>query len=113
LRQPNARRLTGANCWSAIVSLYDHLVSLTRSPVAVLNRAAALAEIAGPEAALAELRAISTDKRMLGYQPYWATLGHLNLCAGNIATGCEALRVAIGLSTDDAVRQHLRLLLPS
>jgi RNA polymerase sigma-70 factor (ECF subfamily) len=108
-----AQRLTGANCWPAIVALYDHLVSLTDSPVAVLNRAAALAEIAGPDAALAELRAISTDRRILGYQPYWATLGHLNLRAGNIEAGCEALRVAIGLSTDNAVRQHLRLRLPS
>jgi RNA polymerase sigma-70 factor (ECF subfamily) len=107
-----ARRLTGANCWPSIVSLYDHLVSLTSSPVAVLNRAAALAEVAGADAALAELRAISGDKRILGYQPYWATLGHLNLRAGNIEVGCEALRVAIGLSTDNAVRQHLRLLLP-
>jgi RNA polymerase sigma-70 factor (ECF subfamily) len=108
-----AQRLTGANCWPAILSLYDHLVSLTNSPVAVLNRAAALAEISGPDAALAELRAISTDKRILGYQPYWATLGHLNLRAGNIETGREALRVAIGLSTDNAVRQYLRLCLPS
>jgi RNA polymerase sigma-70 factor (ECF subfamily) len=108
-----ARRLTGANCWPAIVSLYDHLVSLTHSPVAVLNRAAALAEVAGADAALRELRAISADKRILGYQPYWATLGHLNLRAGNIEAGSEALRVAIGLSTDNAVRQHLRQLLPS
>jgi RNA polymerase sigma-70 factor, ECF subfamily len=75
----------------------------------VLNRAAALAEVAGPHAALAELSGISADKRLLGYQPYWATLGHLNLRAGNIEAGCEALRIAIGLATDNAVRQHLRL----
>ncbi len=108
-----AQRLTGTNCWPAIVSLYDHLVSLTNSPVAVLNRAAALAEVQRPAVALAELRAISADKRILGYQPYWATLGHLNLRAGNTEAGCEALRVAIGLSTDDAVRQYLRQRLPS
>src|SRR5580658_5731752 len=47
----------------AIVSLYDHLVSMTSSPVAVLNRAAALAEVLGPDAALAELSGISMDKR--------------------------------------------------
>jgi len=104
-----AQRLTGANCWPAIVSLYDHLVALTNSPVAVLNRAAALAEVEGPEAALEELSGLSGDRRMLGYQPYWATLGHVNLRAGNIEAGCEALRIAIGLSTDDAVRRHLRL----
>jgi RNA polymerase sigma-70 factor, ECF subfamily len=108
-----AQRLTGANCWPAIVSLYDHLIALTNSPVAVLNRAAAVAELSGPAVGLAELCAISKDKRILGYQPYWATLGHLNLRAGNIEAGCEALRVAIGLSTDDAVRQYLRLRLAS
>jgi RNA polymerase sigma-70 factor (ECF subfamily) len=81
--------------------------------VAALNRAAALAEVAGPDAALAELAAISQDKRILGYQPYWATLGHLNLRAGNIEAARAALKIAIGLSTDDAVRQHLRLRLPS
>ena len=86
---------------------------MTDSPVAVLNRAAAFAEVAGPDAALAELSGISTDKHMVGYQPCWATLGVLNLRAGNADAGCKALRVAIGLSTDDAVRQHLRLLLPS
>jgi RNA polymerase sigma-70 factor (ECF subfamily) len=108
-----AQRLSGANCWPAIVALYDHLVALTNSPVAVLNRAAALAELAGPAVALAELRAISTDQRIRGYQPYWATLGHLNLRAGNMEAGCEALRIAIGLSTDEAVRQYLRLRLAS
>ncbi len=104
-----AQRLTGANCWPAIVSLYDHLVSMTHSPVAMLNRAAALAEVEGPAAALAELSEISTNKRMRGYQPYWATLGLLNLRAGNLSAGRKALRVAIGLSTDNAVRQHLRM----
>jgi RNA polymerase sigma-70 factor (ECF subfamily) len=108
-----AQRLTGAYCWPAIVSLYDHLIALTNSPVAALNRAAALAELSGPDVGLAELCAISKDKRILGYQPYWATLGHLNLLAGNIEAGREALRVAIGLSTDDAVRQYLRQRLAS
>jgi RNA polymerase sigma-70 factor (ECF subfamily) len=103
-----AQRLTGANCWPAIVSLYDHLVAMTNSSVAVLNRAAALAEVAGPDVALKALSGISTDQRILSYQPYWATLGHLKLRAGKTRDGCEALRVAIGLSTDNAVRQYLR-----
>jgi RNA polymerase sigma-70 factor (ECF subfamily) len=103
-----AQRLTGADCWPAILALYDHLLAVTHSPVAALNRAAALAEIAGPHAALAELAKISQDKRMLGYQPYWATLGHLQFGAGNREAGREALTIAIGLSTDDAVRRYLR-----
>jgi RNA polymerase sigma-70 factor, ECF subfamily len=108
-----ARRLTGANCWPAIVALYDHLVCLTNSPVAALNRVAALAEVEGPEAALAELSALCEDKRLLAYQPYWATMAHLNLRAGHTEAARAALTIAIGLSTDEAVRQYLRLRLPA
>lgn len=41
--------------WRQILSLYDHLQSLQPTPVVALNRAVALAEVAGPGAALAVL----------------------------------------------------------
>lgn len=41
--------------WQQILSLYDHLQSLQPTPVVALNRAVALAEVAGPAAALAVL----------------------------------------------------------
>jgi predicted RNA polymerase sigma factor len=41
------------------------------------NRAVALAEVEGPDAALAAIESLASDKRMLGYQPYWAARGHL------------------------------------
>jgi RNA polymerase sigma-70 factor (ECF subfamily) len=103
-----AQRLSGTNCWPAILQLYDHLVALTGSPVAQLNRAAAVAEVAGAQAGLEAMAGLAADRRMLGYQPYWATLGHLRLRAGDAAGGREALTLAIGLATDDAVRRDLR-----
>lgn len=103
-----ARRLLGADNWPAIVALYDHLATLTQSPVAVLNRAVALAETEGPAAALTELAPLAADKRMAGYQPYWAARGHLSAMAGKREDAREALTVAIGLSTDEAVRQYLQ-----
>lgn len=102
-----ARRLTGHDTWPAIVALYDHLFALTKSPVIVLNRAVALSEIEGPAAALASLAPLASDRRMQSYQPYWAALGHLNAATGNKAAAIEALTVAIGLSTDGAVRAYL------
>ena len=72
-----ARRLGGIDNWPAIVRLYDHLLALTGSPVVALNRAVALAEIDGPDAALAALAPLAADKRMHSYQPYWAARGHL------------------------------------
>ena len=41
--------------WRQILSLYDHLQSLQPTPVVALNRAVALAEVAGPGAALSVL----------------------------------------------------------
>ncbi|WP_422771010.1 RNA polymerase sigma factor [Plantactinospora sp. WMMC1484] len=39
--------------WAQIVQLYDHLLALAPSPVVALNRAVAVAEVAGPAVALA------------------------------------------------------------
>jgi RNA polymerase sigma-70 factor (ECF subfamily) len=41
--------------WPQIVALYTELATMTRSPVVELNRAAALAQVAGPERALAAI----------------------------------------------------------
>jgi RNA polymerase sigma-70 factor, ECF subfamily len=103
-----ARRMTGISNWPAVLALYDHLLALTGSPVVVLNRAVARAEVAGPRAALAELTQLEADKRMLSYQPYWAAKGHLCSRAGDTGAAFEALTVAIGLSSDEAVKAYLR-----
>ena len=102
-----ARRVTGRANWDAVVALYDVLLGLTNSPVALLNRAAALAETEGVETALASLDAIAGDRRMANYQPYWAARGRLAARAGRKEEAHEALTLAIGLATDEAVRHYL------
>jgi RNA polymerase sigma-70 factor (ECF subfamily) len=102
------RRLTGASNWRDIVRLYDHLLALTGSPVVALNRAVAQAEVEGPAVAFPMLDALATDRRMSGYQPYWAARGHLCDVAGRKDEAREAFTVAVGLSTDAAERRYLR-----
>lgn len=102
-----ARRVSGRDNWESVVALYDLLLALTQSPVVVLNRAAALAETAGVDAALASLDGIADDRRMAHYQPYWAARGNIAARAGRKDEAHEALTLAIGLSTDDAVRHYL------
>ena len=101
------RRVCGRDTRHAILALYDHLLALTGSPVAALNRAVARAAVDGPAAALLGMRPLASDKRMLVYQPYWAARGHLLAEAGHKAEAHEALTVAIGLSTDEAVTRYL------
>lgn len=103
-----ARRLAGADTAPAVLALYDHLLALTHSPVVALNRAVALAEVEGPAAGLAALDAVARDPRMQSYQPYWAARGHLSAEAGRKQEARDALTVALGLSTDSAVRHYLQ-----
>ncbi len=50
-----------ATDWHQIVTLYDHLVSVMATPVVALNRAIAIGEIDGPDAALTALDEIASD----------------------------------------------------
>jgi RNA polymerase sigma-70 factor (ECF subfamily) len=102
-----ARRLSSVDVRRALVSLYDHLVALTGSPVAQLNRAVAIADLDGPLAALDALSPLADLPRMLAYQPYWAARGHLLALAGRRAEAAAAVTTAMTLSTDDAVTRYL------
>jgi RNA polymerase sigma-70 factor (ECF subfamily) len=50
---------------------------------------------------------LAGDKRMQSYQPYWAARGHLLSQTGAYADAHEAFTIAIGLTTDDAVKAYL------
>src|SRR6185503_744357 len=43
---------TDATDWGQVLQLYTHLMTLAPSPIVALNRAVAVAEVEGPEAAL-------------------------------------------------------------
>lgn len=51
--------VASATDWRQILQLYDHLLSMTPSPVVALNRAVAVAEVEGPAAALALVDGLS------------------------------------------------------
>jgi RNA polymerase sigma-70 factor (ECF subfamily) len=102
-----ARVCTGKSDWSAILQLYDALFELSGSPVAALNRALAIAELRGPQAAMVELDRIASDARLAEYEPYWALRAEL-LARGNALNDARhAYDIAIGLERDPAVRRFL------
>jgi len=61
--------------WSQVVALYDQLVRLDPSPVIALNRAIAVAELDGPDVALAAVDRLAC--RLDGYHAYHATRADL------------------------------------
>ncbi len=102
-----ARARLGRTPWEEILLLYDALLAATGSPVVAVNRAVALAEVHGPAAGLAALRAAGEDPRLAAYQPYWAALAALAGRAGDGAASDQARRRAAGLATDPALRAYL------
>ncbi len=70
-----------ATDWRQIVVLYDLLLQMTPSPVVRLNRAVALRQVAGLEAALAEVNALARD--LDNYHLFHAIRGELLLELGH------------------------------
>ena len=93
--------------WARVVELYDALLALTGSPVVVINRAVAIAELDGAHAGLAAMPDPATDVRLNDYQPYWASRAELLARVGSQAEARQAYEIAIGLERDPAVRRFL------
>lgn len=92
--------------WAAIVSWYDVLLTVADTPVARLNRAAALAGRDGPLAGLTEMDGIVD----LADYPYWhASRGDLLDRLGRRDEANDAYRRARALGLNRSHDEHLRL----
>jgi RNA polymerase sigma-70 factor (ECF subfamily) len=102
------RRRNGHDNWAEVVQLYDALFAITGSPVVAINRALAIAELHGPEAATEAIKDIATDERLNEYQPYWAARAELLSKTGAHDEARRAYEMAIGLERDMTVRAFLQ-----
>jgi RNA polymerase sigma-70 factor (ECF subfamily) len=101
------RCCNGTSNWSQVAELYNALHALTDSPVVLINRALAIAEVSGPAAGIAAMPDESADPRLTEYQPYWAARSELLARTGAFQEARRANEIAIGLERDPAVRQFL------
>ncbi|TDD44809.1 RNA polymerase sigma factor [Kribbella antibiotica] len=91
--------------WSQIVALYNQLIRLDPSPVVALNRAIAVAELDGPEAALTTIE--SLGPALAGYHAYHATRAELLRRLGRSEDSRDAYTQAITLSGNTAEAAYL------
>jgi RNA polymerase sigma-70 factor (ECF subfamily) len=91
--------------WSQVVALYDQLVRLDRSPVIALNRAVAVAELDGPEVALATVDGL--EEQLAGYHAYHATRADLLRRLGRSHDARAAYDRAIELAGNTAETAYL------
>jgi RNA polymerase sigma-70 factor (ECF subfamily) len=90
--------------WGQVVQLYDQLLSLDSSPVVALHRAVAVAEISGPEAALAIVDSLDLD----AYYLLHAVRGDLLARLGRGREAAAAYAAAIERTANQAEQDHLR-----
>jgi RNA polymerase sigma-70 factor (ECF subfamily) len=89
--------------WSQVVALFDQLMVLSPSPVVALNRAVAVAEVDGPEVALALVEPLG----LATYHAWHVTRADLLRRLGRYAEASDAYDRAIGLAGSDAERSFL------
>jgi RNA polymerase sigma-70 factor (ECF subfamily) len=92
--------------WSEIVAVYDLLLRLQPTPVVALNRALALAEMAGADAALGAIEPLA--ERLVGYHLFHAARGELLRRLGRDADAADAIRRALSLTENPAEQRLLR-----
>ncbi|TQM35345.1 RNA polymerase sigma factor [Pseudonocardia cypriaca] len=91
--------------WSQILALYDQLVRLDPSPIIALNRAIAVAELDGPEVALAAVNRLQDT--LAGYHAYHATRADLLRRLGRSQESRAAYDRAIELAGNTAETAYL------
>ncbi|MEO3746841.1 RNA polymerase sigma factor [Plantactinospora sp. B5E13] len=91
--------------WSQVVALYDQLVHLDSSPIVALNRAIAVAELDGPEVALAAVDRLEDE--LAGYHAYHATRADLLRRLGQSQQSRAAYDKAIELAGNTAETANL------
>ncbi len=89
--------------WSQIVQLYDQLMACAPSPVVALNRAVAVAELDGPEVALAAVDGLD----LATYHAWHATRADLLRRLGRHDAARQAYDAAIRLAGNTAERSWL------
>ena len=92
-----------ATDWRQILALYDQLLALAPSPVVALNRAVAVAEVEGPEPALALVDGLDLD----GYHLFHAIRADLLRRLGRDAEAVLAYEAAIARTGNATERAFL------
>ncbi|KQM81360.1 RNA polymerase sigma factor [Agromyces sp. Leaf222] len=91
--------------WSQILALYDQLVNVDPSPIIALNRAVAVAELDGPDVALATVDRL--EKGLNGYHAFHATRADLLRRLGRTQDARAAYDEAIDLAGNTAETANL------
>jgi RNA polymerase sigma factor (sigma-70 family) len=90
--------------WGKIVSLYDDLLEIVKTPIVALNRGLAIAELRGLDRGREALQESLNDEAVARYPFFWGALAELERRAGRLAEARTYFERAIALARNDAER---------
>jgi RNA polymerase sigma-70 factor (ECF subfamily) len=100
------RPITGRTNHEALATLYELLATHFPSVGVLVSQAAAMIE-AGASARALDVLQLLEPGAIASYQPYWVTLAAALKATGARGASAQALRTAIGLTEEEAVRLFL------
>ena len=93
--------------WPEVLAIYDRLAELRDDPYVRINRAVAVAEVQGPEAALQELARLD-DAKLAGFAPYHAVRADLLARVGRHGDARKAYETVLALEPPPAEERWIR-----
>ena len=93
--------------WVQIIALYDLLIRFDDSPVALLNRAVAVAMVQGPKAGLILLEQLETDPRLANHHRVEVARAHLLELAGELTAARASYLLAARMTTNTPEQRYL------
>jgi len=93
--------------WPKILSFYDRLGEIDPSPVVLLNRAVAVAEVRGPQAGIDAIHAISGRDSLAAYYLLHAVLGDLEFRLNHHEAAARHFKEALLLAPLESERTFL------
>ena len=100
-------RSFGETDWGAVVTWFDLLLAVSKSPVFALNRAVAVAMRDGPATGLGELDRLSADSRLEGHHLLHAARADLLRRLGHRVEAVAAYQKSLELPQNEAERRYL------
>jgi predicted RNA polymerase sigma factor len=93
--------------WREILELYELLDRIAPNPMVTLNRVVAVAEVHGPDAALALLSSLDGDARIADHHRTYSVRAHLLERTGDVSGARAAYLEAARRTTSRPEQRHL------
>ena len=93
--------------WKSILSLYDMLIKIDKSPIVQLNRVIVLSKTTNPKTALKHLNNIKDNPFFKTYLPYYTTQAVLHFQNDQAKIAIKHLNEALNLSLEKSNKAHI------